>query len=159
MWISLRLSSLGFVSFLKRSIRSSAKYGSFQPVFLQIFFLHNTLLFWDANNMSVGSFGIVLQVSETLFTFTIPFLCVLHWILSINPSPTSLTISSITSILLLNLFIDILTYVFFNAKTSIWFFVFLFCLAEIFYLFVHFNRVQTYFLEHGCNSYFKLFLR
>lgn len=52
---------------------SFAKFGSFQPLFLQIFFVYCTLSFWDSRNMSVRYFVVVPLVLVHFFSLSLLF--------------------------------------------------------------------------------------
>lgn len=83
--------------------------------------------FWNINDMDVKSSVIVPQVPETLFIFifSLFYLCLSDWVISMFLSSSSLILSSATSILLLSQSIELLNlrYWFLNSKIFAWLFV------------------------------------
>lgn len=99
-WINL---VWNFLSFLNLQV-----YGGFFcqiwevfKLFFNMFSIRLSLLcFWDCNDMDISSFIFVLKTPKTLIFFVLVFLCCLDLENSIDLSPSSLALSSVSSILL-----------------------------------------------------------
>ena len=124
----------------------------FQPLNLQVFF-HSCILpfsFW--NDIKDRSFIRVPQVPETLFSFfqSIFSLCCSNRVISIAPSSSSLTLTSVSPILMLLIFLLII--VIFSSKISILFSIFYFCIKTYYFTFC-FKMV----CDHLLKNFFYIF--